>query len=402
MFDTNTELPHVIADLGGELDLAMIRAEDERVLTTTPAARPTRSRWRGFALVFAAIAATALVVMLIVSIGGRGSKIGVQDALAEVAHRLKIAPHPKPSQFEYTRTRAISMAFIDGGIDQMGRLYKSFLYIAPFETEWAISTTRDGRGRMRGGKISYPTPADQRNGTQYFDASKEHDRLYETAAGRKRLRAINHRVMTYNKAHKVSGIAGVAGTAWTPASFSSRGRVSFAGESLTPAQLAKYPRDPKAMYERISRNDLKQRKHVERLLAEHASQKERDNYFALQPTVDEEVWTALTDPSWNAIPEDLLAARILALGYLPGLEAAGEGTDAFGRSGPRFIWTSRGLRNEIVYDEQTGVQIMSQSQIVDPAVLNQKEFRTLPKGTTINQFQLVDQKTLDSMPGYLK
>jgi hypothetical protein len=392
----NTELPRVLGEFGREFENAIIRDQHEQRLATTPPARPRRSRRRGFAIAFAAFAVVAVAVSLVVGFSRGGTSIGVQDALADVANRIIISPHPTPQQFQYTKSRGTGLGMISGGIDQMGRLYNTFLFVTPSEQEWAISIAHDGRGRTRGGKPIYPTLADAKSGKQYFSSFDQHQALLKTPAGRKRLHAINHRVMTYNKAHAITGTAGIEGPEWVPSTWSANGQLVFGGELLTPKQLAKYPRDPKAMFERMSKFAAKEQKEqaafMKKLPAAQRSQ------FLEGPDQQDLIWSELTESSNIGLPADLLAARVRALAYLPGVEAAGEGTDAFGRHGTKFTWTQGGTRSEILFDKETAVLLMARATVVDPGALAVRQFRKLPAGTVTGSYQLIEQKTLNHLP----
>ncbi|MBJ7354715.1 MAG: hypothetical protein JHC98_07810 [Thermoleophilaceae bacterium] len=398
MFDTNTELPHVIADLGRELDIAIIRAEREQRLTSTPPPRPTRSRRRGFAIAVAALGVCAIALMLVFGIGRGDTNVGVQDALADVADRIAVSPHPTPTQFQYQKIRGTGMGQIEGGIDQMGQLYDTFVYQSSSEQEWAISIVKNGRGRMRGGIPTYPTAKDRKNGEQYFDSFKKHEELYKTASGRKRLRAINHRVMTYNKSHGVMGISGIDGPEWVPATWQANGQLVFGGEMLTPAQLAKYPRDPKAIYDRMNAQASKEWKAQRELFAKLPA-KQRAALIE-GPGVKDNLWVYLTESNNAPLPADLLAARVRALAYFPGVKAAGEGTDAFGRQGQKFIWRDRGVESEILFDKKTAVLLMSRATVFDPSQQGVKAFRRVPVGTVTGSYQLIEQKTLNYLPTF--
>ncbi|MBJ7459500.1 MAG: hypothetical protein JHD02_09965 [Thermoleophilaceae bacterium] len=398
MFETGAELPRVIADLGHELDVAIIRAEREQRLAATPPPRRTRSRRRGFAIAFAGLSAVAIALFLVIGFNNGGTQVGVQDALADVADRILVAPHPTPRQFQYSKSRGTGTGQIEGGIDQMGRLYKTFLYKTSNESEWAISIVRNGRGRMRGGSPTYPTAEDKKNGQQYFDSFKEHDALYETAAGRKRLRPINRRIMAYNKAQGVSGTIGIDGPEWAPATWQANGQLVFGGEMLTPAQLAKYPRDPKAIYERMSALAEKQWKELQ-ASSKTLPAKQRAELRG-GPDAQDNLWQYLTESNIAPLPADLLAARARALAYFPGVEAAGEATDAFGREGEKFVWSDGVTRSEILFDKKTSVLLMSRATVVDPKRLSPESFRRLPVGAVTGSYQLVEQKTLNYLPKF--
>jgi hypothetical protein len=391
----SSEPPRVIAELGQELYVAVARAEDERRRAVTAGSRPTRSRRGGLALTIAALGAVAIVLVFLVGVSKHGPAVGVQDALADVAHRLVVSPHPSPRQFLYSKSRGTSTGVIDGGIDRMGRRYKSFICITSNEAEWAISVARDGAGRMRGGSPRYPSTFDKNNGQQYFSSFAEHQMLLKTAAGRKRLHAINHRIMTYNKAHGVTGIVGIAEPHWIHAKMQSDGQLRFGGELLTPKQLASYPRDPRSMYDRMRAFSEKESTADRKIFAKRPA-KQR---WAM-PDGNENLWTYLTEENTAPIPADLLAARVKALAYFPGVTAAGEGTDALGRVGPKFSWTHEGTRSEILFDKDTAALLMTRATVVDPSQLSPDAFKRLPVGSVTGSYQLIEQKTLDRLPTF--
>jgi hypothetical protein len=395
----NSELPHVLFKLGDELDRALISATlVERAEEKRPYKSPRKRSWRPFVATFAGVAAAAVIAFLVIGVGKGDHQAGVQEALADIAHKVDIAPRPGPNQFQYMKTRTDGRNWVDGGLDQLGNPYKKFYYSAPNYDEWYISASHDGVGRMRTGAPTFPTPQDAKYGKQYLNSFDARAKLYKTAAGRAQLRKINRKTMAYNRKHNITGTSIVDESAWEPATWSADGNYYFGGESLSRKQLAAYPRDPQAMYNRMKRSAERENRRAAKAM-KNLPPEVRVAPEDL-PSAKQLLWTALTDTgsAGQPLPADLRSARLRALALLPGVRADGSGTDAFGRKGTRIVWDDQGVRNEQLYDEENASLLMTRAVLLDPKKMLDAHDRALPAGTVMRTFQLIEQRTVNHAP----
>ena len=392
-----SQLPDVLFALDAELNRAIENDQRRERVANTPIALPRRRPRRMMVASFAAAASVAIALLLVFSFTKGNTNLGAQEALGDVAHKIDVAPAPRPDQFQYTKSRATGYGLIEGGLDELARPYKSFISSQPIDTEWWISSTREGRGRFRSGEPTFPTKLDEEIGSKYFDSFAQREALSSTRKDRAQLREINRKLIAYDRAHATSGRIAMGGTEWENATFDPRGQVSFGGELLTPEQLASYPRDPKAMYDRM------------RLAAEKEAALSQQQVKAMQaagdtrnpppPDIDEYLWNTLTSAGNDVpIPTDLRSARVRALAYLPGVTADGTGTDSLGRKGDRFVWNNNGVRYELLFDEKNASLLSSKTTLTDPTKLWPEELGRLPVGFVMSEYQLIEQATVDQLP----
>jgi hypothetical protein len=402
------ELPVVIEELGLEIDRALARADRiERLAAQSGGgtgggiAQPTkkhrraRGRWALAGSVALATVAVA-AVLLAGDLTSHGRSIGTDAALAEVAHRIELAPAPRADQFIYMKSRTVAASMMPGGLDLLARPVDAFVWTRSTENVSWLSISKPGRMSWRIGKPTYPTRADAKTGRQYWHAFELFQALQKRKHGRGELRDIMRKLVAHNRKTGLNGIMTPMSLGTETGTFESHDGVFIGGERLTPAQIKTFPRDPQQLYDRVRAGAEKDVTRQLALVKKFPRMTSED-----LPDVDTMVWEALSNPFGapsQPLPADLRAAMVRALGKIPGAIALGDRTDALGRTGPAFSWTHAGRREEVIFDHNTSVTISATTTIVDPSIVLPREFRHLPAGTKTFEFQLIDQKTVDRLP----
>ncbi|MFT4050365.1 MAG: hypothetical protein QM648_11110 [Solirubrobacterales bacterium] len=391
------ELPRVIGLLGDQLELAYTRAEREARFAETPAARPRRSRRKGFAIV-CAVAGLIAAIICLAGIGIRDKTAGVSEALGNVASRIEVAPQPKPSQFLYTRTRSTYAQYERPGLDYHGHPHKGFVAIRPhFQTSW-LSVTHNGKLIMQGGHPTYPTTADAAVGKPFYESLDWFQRAQRNPKTRHGTSKIWWKLAHWNEARGMGlGVSFPESFDAERGTMISNDRLLIGGEMLTRKQIASYPRDPQKIYRR-ARSEFERQARAEQKFQAKLRPANRIQPGE-NPDVEESVWGALSQSSGDLpASQELRSAVVRALAYLPGVESKGETTDPRGRTGELFTWDHKGKRYSVIFDAKTSVVLSAESVVVDPSQLEFVAFRHLPAGTKLSTYEVLEQKTIDHLP----
>lgn len=146
-----------------ELLPMLTRALDERreVPVALPRGRVSRRRqWT----IGTAVAATALVIALLVPVALPGGSGGADPAAAAVLHRVALraarqpaVPAPQPGQFVYTKTQSTQTSVYVTGLGPS----TNFQFVQPLTREAWIGIDGSGRTYETAGDVSFPSATDQ-------------------------------------------------------------------------------------------------------------------------------------------------------------------------------------------------------------------------------------------------
>ncbi len=166
-----------------------------------------------------------------------------------------------------------------------------------------------------------------------------------------------------------------------PVEFESRypaaGAYRIGSRSYTWAQLARFPTEPRAIVERLT-NELSATMPADRPVA---------------------LWQALTLPLTApspTLPPELRAGLVRAIGTLPNVRALGEVETPSGKRGQGFVMLDQGLRQTIVFDDNTSAVLFSETEV---ASLDAARKLGWPVGTVISRYELLEQRLVDELPG---
>lgn len=403
------ELPEVINLLGDEIERALERL-DAPAPVSPRAARPKQSqdgfsgsgrgsawrmrRWPILAATVACAAAAIVAVALVAGIGSRGDSVGLQEALAGVAHKIELAPQPRPEQFVYTKSRTLGTSVTEKGLDLLARPNDQFVSSRYNHGISWISITRTGRMSWYSDPPTYPTIEDAKTGRRYWMAFLRFEQLTRRKHGRGELREIMRKIAAHNRKSGLNGIMMPAGSEVQRGIFKPNGSVYLGGEMVSAKELKTYPRDPKLIYDRV-------RADAEKTHAGMVARQRKHPTAMAVPDVDSNVWQTLTNPTGvqdQPVPADIRAVMVRALGLLPGVTALGDRTDALGRIGPAFALDHSGLHEQVIFDRDTSALLSATTTITDPATVPTRAFRHLPTGYVIYDYRLIEQKTVDRLP----
>jgi hypothetical protein len=400
----NADLPIVLFKLGEELDRAFITAAlVERAEEKNPY-KPPRRHWRSRFAIAIAVAATLLIgIGFIVGFERDGQSVGVTQALADVAHRIDVSPNPNPNQFEYTRSVSSNTNIIQSGVDFRGREFETFVVTRPHEQSAWLSATREGAIVSKAGKPTFPTPEDANRGEAYFEALDYFQNAQKFGTDAAQRKKILDKIIAFNRSLGQDSYSTPEDNDTLSSAVTPSGGTYIGNELLSQEQVAKFPREPQALYARVRKGVEKQVAKDEKL---YATLPERDREaVAGNPDADEEMWEMLSGIQYFGrppIPKDLRAAMVRALGELPGVRFDGEAEDLYGRKGDLFVWDHEGKRNTVLFDRDTAVLLSASSVVADPSELTWQPLRHLPEGTVLSNYQMIDQKTVDEVPAEAK
>ena len=157
-------------------------------------------------------------------------------------------------------------------------------------------------------------------------------------------------------------------------------RIRIGGERLTAKQLRRYPTDPAAIYRRV-----------------HRANSGRPSGFTGGGPLGE--WMAITEVLSSTsieLPPALRAGLVNALAFVPGVGSLGREIDPEGRAGIGFEMVSRGVRNHIVFESDSGVPVYNEQQIVSRRGLRHSQ--GWPVGSVTYKQLLLDRSIADAPP----
>jgi hypothetical protein len=179
----------------------------------------------------------------------------------------------------------------------------------------------------------------------------------------------------YADGRHAAGADGLA-AAEVEARYPAVGAYRIGARSYTREQLKRFPTEPHAI--------------VDRLTDELSATLPADRPVAL--------WQALTTPltaTSPTLPPELRAGLVRALGLLPNVRALGEVETPSGEHGEGFVMVDQGLRQTIVFDDETSAVLFSETSIVSPDIARKRGW---PVGTVISRYELLDQRVVDAIP----
>lgn len=369
--DDDTSLPSV-ERLGDELDQAFTRAERiESAARERPASRRVRPRRRllipvlAVALVICVISAAAISVS-----GRRDAPLTTQQALAEVARSTISVPLPNSRQFLYTHSEQISAGSSRSGRrDHLGRRLGWMRSNPKYVDDLWSSSGLCGLQRLRETGRDYPTERDRELSRRY-DA--ENLFLWRRANRRRRARGLQPLPQAKLPTEMVFKI---------PADDDLR----FGDETLTPAQLRRFPEEPRAIYKR-----------VHRVTATRPTGSSGDGASNDLNTVIDALGSKLA----LHITPAARAGMVNSLAYVVGVKSLGRMADPKGRVGYGFGLENRGIRTTVIFDDASGYPVFRRDEVLKAR--DRGFYQGWPAGSVIHQRLVLERKIVDRLPRGLK
>lgn len=389
MFDDRRfEIPE-LEELRGSL---LTAAEARR-----PAATPRRRR-QVVALAVVGIAVLLAALAMLLSSDPLGKKIGVEEALGDIAARIELLPETPADEYVHTTYTVSNVEMFEAGYDRMMQPFGDFTAIARLRYEIWLSREKQGVGRGHFLPPEYPTEKDRATGERVLAAGEKWMELMKTPEGRREYAPIAKRYNEWVMPRMSSGdprfmfsdpVSQLAQedehSTVTP-----DGKYHVGAITLTQKEVDEFPRDPRAAYDEVHRQMA------------NASKRQAAAGMGIDvEPADYLTWTALTQGagSFNdTLPADLRATFVAALQFLPGIKALGRETDSTGRPGDVFEWESAGQNNRIVFDARTAIPLETSSTLTDPEKAPNPQWRKLEKGTLMSRWLLEETNSVASAP----
>lgn len=354
-----------------------------------------RPRWR---IAIPAIAAAAVIVAGILLSGGRGANVPAlttEEAVADVAQATTNAKPLGPRQFLYTKSTDSQLWSYERTIDALGRLVAPTAVIASQTKSTWINLKTPGRFTATDNPLRFPTPGDKARAKQQIAASK--NRSQRSARVQTRIRETSRKTGLSSSSYPIfvseAGIFPRAGV------LESQGTFLIAGSILTPAQLKKFPTDPRVIYRTIH----------DGIAAGNAKfvARQRAKGRARPQTIDPDigVWDAITTPMlWFnlPLPPEVRANLVRALGEIPEVRSAPDEKDPRGRRGIALTLDLQGSKRVAIFDPETGLLLSLKTVLSDPkqaAKFNhQEDLGRLPTGTVQREYVLLESRVTNKLP----
>ncbi|MBI5309594.1 MAG: hypothetical protein HZB14_00995 [Actinobacteria bacterium] len=321
-----------------------------------------------------AVAAICVASAIVIS-GGEGdddslAPLTTKQALADVAKATLELPEPRPRQFVYSRMKYTFGAGAGGGRDLDGKRIGDSRSLVDGESESWSSRRLCGLTISRVLARRFPTDRDREN-AERMDAVARH--YYEESARKRAARGQKPLDSPLDWNQPGSEIVMQLPPAGKP-------KVLIGGERLTARQLRRYTTDPEAIYRRV-----------------HRATSGRRSGYAGGGALGEwgAIMAALSITSVD-LPPALRAGFVNALAYVPGVRSLGRETDPEGRAGIGFELVSRGVRNHVIFEAKSGVQVYDEQQIVSRSGL--KHSLGWPIGSVTHRQLLLERSIADAPP----
>lgn len=360
--------------------------------------RVVRASRRGLRAAAALACSVGLLGAALLAADPFNDKPGLDQALAEIAAKIELAPDAPRNEFTYSRITLENLEVVPDGIDRLGRRFEGGFPVWKARTgEIWVSRTKQGATYFRGAELKFANDRDRATGERIIWASKEADEMAKTPRGRRELRKLQApflpRMMEGESGGRPFFFADLRTQEVERGTINPDGDFHWGPMRLTQREVEEFSRDPQAAYEKVAVEMEKQADE-----ARDVSTPENAPY--LMPA-DELTWQALTSGAGffnDPPPADLRATFVRALRFVPGVKVMGEVKDSKGRNAVAFSKEWGGVTSSVAFDAESAVLIEQVSTLSDPSEVLNSDWSKLPLGTITSRSTLEEIRTVAEIP----
>lgn len=187
------------------------------------------------------------------------SKPGLDQALAEIAAKIELAPDAPPDKFTYSRSRLENLEVIPDGVDRLGRKFEGGFPVWKSRVgEVWTSRTKQGATYFRGHELTF-AEEDRAVGERIVAASEQANEMAKTPEGRREWRRLTAPYLGKMVQHPEFGempfmFTDLQTQAVEHGKLNPDGDFHLANMTLTQKELDAFPRPAARLRARRSRN----------------------------------------------------------------------------------------------------------------------------------------------------